>query len=552
MKLIKNLFLLLGLSLPLLIYLNRFLLPDTAYDTINYHLFIGSRGFKNWLHPFSSVEFFPTGIFNFTPFHETIFYIAKLILGYRLGNIINLFAYFLITILIYQLIKVIAPNFFRSGKIINLVLFLNVIFVNELMFELATYYLDISNTLLNITGLFLLINVFKELNNKKSLRILSQFKIYIANFCFGLALCGKITNVIYIAPILFFNFWILFKSRYRNFFTFFLSSILLLGLFIIPLYNNFKLTSNPIFPFYNGLFRSKFYPSANFYNGFGGKNLFEKIGWPIFSLSSPSRLGEIQTLFCDFKLNLYWLVGMVSLFYFRRKFFSPIEKFIIIIFMVSFYSWSLVFGYLRYGIFLEILGSLVIIIAFKNKSGLFRFSVVRILVLLFLILQNTKILYLNLRYDYSWRPSFLRNPQLHFSQIKYLTANKISLPQNIQELPRKTDIIINCSVPSSGYYALSDFGDKPLVLLDMVANTGLTDNQFYRQKVEKRLKQYFKNKKTLQFAAIATEDNKKQNYDQCRNNLVRNNYQIINETFIDNFLGYTGKQLHLITGNINL
>ncbi len=96
------------LLIPLFLFLNRFLIPDVSYDSLNYHLFLGQRGIETYNNKF---EFFPTGIHNFSPIFDIPGYILTNLFGYRLGSISSLIFLYLSVFVIYKIFRLYQPNF---------------------------------------------------------------------------------------------------------------------------------------------------------------------------------------------------------------------------------------------------------------------------------------------------------------------------------------------------------------------------------------------------------------------------------------------------------
>src|SRR5258706_9731958 len=84
----RSFWLLVGLPL-LLAYLLRAAFPDHSYDVFGYHLLHAERSLRGPL--FRAGDFFPT-TFPFNPVADTLTGISRMVLGFRLGTVINLLA----------------------------------------------------------------------------------------------------------------------------------------------------------------------------------------------------------------------------------------------------------------------------------------------------------------------------------------------------------------------------------------------------------------------------------------------------------------------------
>ena len=161
--------------------------PDSMFDTFNYHLL-------NQGHPFLDLTdkyFFPSTNINSTTFAlgDRMFYPFRILLGYRLGLIIN---YFALIVIYYQLKKII-KNLFNNDSVVALVSTLS-IFTLSILDVIDTYYVDILS-LVFILELFSLAFDNKKLNKDKSKNSL-EF-IYIGLLA-GISFCMKLANAWYI------------------------------------------------------------------------------------------------------------------------------------------------------------------------------------------------------------------------------------------------------------------------------------------------------------------------------------------------------------------
>ena len=174
--------------IPSVLFINRFLIPDFSFDTLYYHLFNGLRGVQNYFWLFSSKEFYPVGFGYVAPVYDVIIYIFRAVLGYRLGTVVDLLAYIGIIIVCYKILDEFVDSFKKLHVAIKLILFLNIIIVTELLFQIATQYVDIVDTFFVLLAIYLF---FKYLDNKKNIYV------WAATILFSITLLAKATNYIY-------------------------------------------------------------------------------------------------------------------------------------------------------------------------------------------------------------------------------------------------------------------------------------------------------------------------------------------------------------------
>jgi len=546
----KKLVLFGGLLIPLLIFLNRFLLPDLSFDSVNYHVFFGDRFSNFW--KFSSFEFFPTGLHSFPPVFDYFGGIFRQFFGYRLGSIVSLvFLYGII----YLLTKII--GLYSKKKIWSeyaLVLFFINIFISlEIFFQLGTYYVDIIGAFWVIWSIYLMLLYFKHDDRKMLIG---------SGVLIGFSVAGKLTNLIYLIPmVLLIGFLELRKSclvRKK------INNLLLFGFFIflpigISCVGNFIKTGNPVFPFYNAIFKSKYYSTVSFNNtNFGGRNFLEKLIWPIVSLNIPERLSEGHDLFNDYKLNLYFILLLPSLFFsYRRREKDILFWYFNVFYFLSMMLWNFSFGYLRYAMVLEMLGGLMVyfwVDRLIHKKNIFKVKNFSLLIVLLIVLAvfgylDKKAININLAYDLSWRKTFTYNRSVYLGEAKNLFINKLS----VMELSNNNfpDVFLNCSAPGLAFYSLSQFNMLPVVNIDNRASREMTSNTFYNNEVNRRI---FKKsgKNTISFVTIVGRDGLTNQYVSCIETLRDRKFIINEEIPVDDFLGYGDQKLMYIFGEYSL
>lgn len=539
--------------IPTILFLNRFLIPDRSYDALVYHLFNAQRAFHNWFWQFSPNEFFPLALGNLSAFYDMLLYPFIFIFGYRLGTIPNLLAFFLITFVSYKIVNLIYPNIFKKHKLLSAGLLINLTVINQILLEVGTYKIDILNTLLPLTGTYFLLKFVSEKGTNYK-----YFLIY--NLIFMFVFYGKITNSIVILPVITVNFYLIFfSSKFSKFnqlkkiIIFISTGVLISSLLAIHSLQNYILSQgNPFFPLYSGLFKSPYLEYENFADvRWGGKTLLDKIIWPILSIFQNNRLGEMHTIFYDFKLQFFWILGIISLVFSIKNKIKESEKILYFLFFSSMFLWSIVFGYSRYATFSEVLGGILLFKFLdlkysKQKIYLFAFSCV---ILIFLI-QNLRIVKFNFGYDWAFRPPLKRNVELHKTQIPYLFEKQIKLPIDSTQI----DITLNCFLPNSGFYILSDLKNKPLINIEESSNNiykFMANNEKYRTKVRERLNKSI-SKEKYNFAILLPDDQVGKLLNTCFNTLNKYPNTIENIEYTDSMMGFTHQKIIIVTGKIKI
>ena len=171
----------------------RVAIPDSAFDTLNYHLYLQENPFFNN----TTFNFFPSRWINtFTlPLADRMHYFFRLILGYRLGLILNT----LCLIVVFYQLKRILSKFMNNETLISLSA-LVIIVTEQILTNMITYYVDL--LILPIFLEIILIIFDKEKNPLNNYWIL---------LLAGIAISFKISNIYFIIL-----FAILYIIKYRK------------------------------------------------------------------------------------------------------------------------------------------------------------------------------------------------------------------------------------------------------------------------------------------------------------------------------------------------
>ncbi|PYS77448.1 MAG: hypothetical protein DMF66_09830 [Acidobacteria bacterium] len=129
----------------------------------------------------------------------------------------------------------------------------------------------------------------------------------------------------------------------------------------------YRLTGSPIFPIYNGYFRSPFYPPSNGWDGrWGGFGAREILAWPVLIFFEPQRTAEISLY--SGRLSAAFVVALACLLLARRV--EARTRTLAFTVVLGSLLWSLTMGYIRYGLYLEVLsGVLLVAVAASLFSG---------------------------------------------------------------------------------------------------------------------------------------------------------------------------------------
>lgn len=555
-RLLKRLLLGIAVSaIPLFIYLNRFLIPDYGFDSLYYHLFNGHRSLNNLFLPFNSHEFYPNGFGTLAPSFDSLFALARKILGYRLGTIPGLLSYFGIVYVTYRLLLEIKSYYEVKSNLLKFMFLTNAIVVTELLFQLATYYVDILNTLVVLTAILGLIKYIKS----QSIVLLC-----LVSLVFGLLLMAKVTNLMYVVPYFVVMFVELLSSSQRNkkqaFGLIAMIGILLITPTLVYDFKNLILTGNPVFPLFNHLFGSPYYAEISYspqLTSSGGGTIFEKLIWPVASFWHPARLAEPHSLFNDWKLGVYWIMAISLILPKLWKNLTKLEKYTVVYFLLSVEVWALLIGIMRYAAAATVIGGVVLVILcgqlianwhkFPNWS-----KVLLITVIVIFGVDNARIVLFNSKYDMSWRPSMLSNKTEYFAQFKnigYRQLDGVKLSHDKSD----PDIIVNCVPQSAGLTTISAYADKSVLnIMGGSQNEEMISQSAYRKAASERLSAAYHGKKVFTYGAFAIKSGLDVGLPQCMSQLKKAGASVDSVHPLNGYLGFPNQNPVLIRGTIRL
>jgi hypothetical protein len=393
----------------------------------------------------------------------------------------------------------------------------------------------------------------------------------------GGLLITKLTNVIYMIPLFLATIYLSLprlkyllsddggrSTLFLAIFSFSLPALMLPGVYF---YAAFQHTGNPVFPYYNGIFKSIYFPHESWQFNFGPKTFFERIIYPYLAFADPVRLGEVKDLFPDVKLltTFAFTVGAsIALFFFKARL-GEKEKALLFVTFVSFFIWQALFGYTRYAIALEImLGLLLVILVDRLMMLQYRAYALIIIVpcFMFSLWQSIDIVKFNKKYDIAWRPLDISYPSWKsrfFSRDMFqkTTSYDASLAKKLADV----DVIVQCVNPSSAYsQTFPELKNKPMLNFDKGWNGSMTSNENYvTQRDLSALRALGKiGVKTLSFAIVLNDTNKgMHSLTKCLDALDTERKQgrvlsIDEKVVVDNFVGDANQQLLVFLGKYHL
>jgi hypothetical protein len=329
-----------------IVYALRFAYPDLSFDVLNYHIFHSERALRGLLYipgDFAPA-YFP---FLNNPAPDMITGIFRHLLGFRLGTVVNYFALLWSGAILFRFLRsYVAKDWLASAVV------LAILFSEELLFEINNYMVD-------LLALPLLLNATVLAIDRVEASTRARKQLAIIALLLGMSTALKLTNLVFVLPIGLVALYSLAAAKLRGLQAF---RILLTALvaFVLPVFPYsfyvYSLTGNPTFPLFNKIFKSPLWPIENVFDGrWGPKGVVETVVWPLKIWVVPERLTELNVY--GGRISLGVLAACLLLFFGRRDYRL---RSLALLTIAGAVLWSAGTGYIRYGLFLEVLGGMTL------------------------------------------------------------------------------------------------------------------------------------------------------------------------------------------------
>ena len=340
-------------------------IPDVSFDVKRYHLLAQNPGFVSMT---KGPSFMP-GNFQYYGFRwgDRMFYPFRMLLGYRMGTLFG----GLISVLIYgQIYSLIAALYgekleavrLRFGRIFRQSFFPGILFTEGALAFLITQIYDVllqsGGYMVEMIGIPFALEAMHILLLKKEQKRQGEM-VWYALLC-GCFFAMKMTHVVYIVPMI-----LVYLIKHRNyltikrFLTAFAVAVVPVGIYLVY---SFADTGNPVFPYFNSLFKSPYFPLSDFRDTrWGPQNLLEMLVWPFLSVINPTyRSSEIPN---ENNLGMICLMAVIVV-QVVRYIASPRNRKhgeLLAVVIISAYLWSVTTGHVRYFIFGYILTGVLLV-----------------------------------------------------------------------------------------------------------------------------------------------------------------------------------------------
>jgi hypothetical protein len=323
--------------------------PDIGFDNLTYHIFHGERALRGLLYV--PGDFYPYYFPFLNPAPDILSAILRLALGYRLGTIGGLLVTLWTGAILYRILE---PVIRSRG--VRAVATLWIVCTEGILWEVGNYMVDLYGLPLLLEAALLAIP--DEENEKDLLDELPRLGLLL-----GVAIALKLTNLVFataIGAVFLANLFL--RTRRHDPKKLALTFALATVVFLLPaaphmLYLSWT-TGSPLFPHYNSIFRSPYFPAIDVRDGrFGPPSTLGSVTWPVMSAFHPERLSELGRT--SGRLALAYVGAILALFL-RPK--NRLLRGFAVILIAGSILWSFGAGISRYGIFAELCGGLVLIL----------------------------------------------------------------------------------------------------------------------------------------------------------------------------------------------
>ena len=406
-------------ALPLLlIFALKFALPDISFDVLNHRLVQSERGLRGPL--FMPGDFFPS-IFPFNPASDMLTGISRHLLGYRLGTLINYLSLLYAGTVLNKLLR----PFIEKARWRCLGILLT-LYTEHILFEINNYMVDLLTLplLLEATRL-----AMREDGDKKQL---TRDLIYAAVYL-GACVAFKLTNVVAVVPIAFLFAYRILRNYSWSGRRVLLRVIVAAAVGLLPIAPHaiyiFRATGSPVFPLYNKIFASPFWPQMNIAEGrFGPESFWQTLVWPVVMFFRPERIAELPVY--SGRLTIGFIAAVICLLLpgIHRRI-----RLLSFALLLGSLFWSVSVGYIRYALYLELLSGIILVylVSFARRltarvGRTPRAITLALLSLLVCVLTAQFMATSRYAYDYEWsmRPTYFEEPAVHRKDLRFVFRDR--------------------------------------------------------------------------------------------------------------------------------
>jgi len=402
------------------VYAMRVVFPDVSFDVLNYRIFHAERSMSGLL--FRPDEFFPTPA-PYNPAPDMVTGLFRHALGYRLGTIANLLAMVWTAQVVDKLLRPFVRNtWLRAAGV------LLAVSAEHLLFEINNYMADLLAVPLVLEATYLALNGTSRDSKKGDVDARNLICIALL---LGISVAFKLTNASVALPVVLLCAYraivqprvdgVSIAGRIKQLAV---TALLCASAFLAPLlpfsFYLYRDTGSPVFPVFNGIFKSVFWPPHSIWDPrWGPVGMWEKLAWPVLISLHPERLSELAVY--SGRISLAFVVAIPALIFARRD--RRLRE-LYLLFICGALLWSASTGYIRYALSVEILATLVLLTLaaklFEQVNGRRIAQAIGGLLLIGLTFQTVLSFYFVSHQEWSQRPTLFTMPGSYLRESRHL------------------------------------------------------------------------------------------------------------------------------------
>lgn len=401
----------------------RGIMPDTSFDTSNYHLY-----FQNYLgRDFINEDFFGIRAVNASAIAlgDRMFGAFRVLLGYRMGTFLGAICLILMYFQLKRILNMLGKSLqvdlsSHLSRIIISVAAMVCMITENIYTLIATYMID----LLSIPILLeIVICVWSRRQEDTSLPRYEPLYLCLLT---GIVTCIKMSNLIIVFPLALIYLYENWKQlKINDIFMGIGGFVAIIGLYV---YISWSITGNPLFPYLNSIFESPYFTTEQSPNdlsafnvNFGPKGFWEALLWPLIMILNPAR--QLDVAYCSGSLLITTIAILgLSINELRKR----NKKYIDFIFLITIFYIEFLFafkGYMRYIIILEILERAVVCILLykvlsQKKRYVYKTISIGVICALAFQIGNSSTAYFKNNIEWAWRD--INNKQRVGNNIKMI------------------------------------------------------------------------------------------------------------------------------------
>ncbi len=411
-------------ALPLaFIYSMRVVFPDVSFDVLNYRLLHAERALEGFVY--RADEFFPTPA-PYNPAPDMVTGLFRHALGYRLGTFANLLAMVWAARVCDKLLRpYVRGAWWRAAGV------LLVVMVEHALFEINNYMADLLALPLILEATYLALRLggtsddgeAGARNERDERRLLARVALLL-----GMSVAFKLTNAAVALPVVLLCAYGALASPARRSLKSLTPLTLLCAAAFLVTFLPFAVylwreTGSPVFPVYNGIFKSDYWPHDSVWDPrWGPVGLFEKLLWPVIIPFRAERLCELAVY--SGRISFGFVVALAGLLVIARR--DARLRGLSFVVVAGALLWSFSTGYIRYALAVELLSGVVVLAVASARARVTRprwrkaAAVVAAALWLSLVWQSARAWHYVKRYEWAQRPTFFKRPDAYPREAAYL------------------------------------------------------------------------------------------------------------------------------------